>query len=113
MAVRAIHIQGGGEETHRAHEFVHGNSAKDLNIFEDVFRHLLLLAHRGLVGLAVSPGGPQEAQDRGSHGTTDRSSGMELHFASLAVRVQRRAVRRSKQIGACAVFSGYLFSRAK
>jgi hypothetical protein len=31
------------EKTHGRHEFVHRNPLEDLDVFEDVFRHLLLL----------------------------------------------------------------------
>src|ERR1019366_1096553 len=78
---------------HCAHEFIHGNSAQHLDVLENVFGHLWLLAHGSLVGLAVRPSGPEEAQDHCPHGTTDRSSGLELHFASLSRRAQKARSR--------------------
>ncbi len=113
MAVRAVHAQRSGEETHRAHEFVHGNSPEHLNVFEGFFRHLRLLIRAGLGGLAACPSGPQKAQNHGSHGTTDWSSGLELHFASLSRRARTARSRwRSKPIGACAVWSGLSIGHA-
>src|SRR4029077_5955866 len=83
VAVRAVHAQGCGEETHCPHEFVHGNSPQHLDVLEGFFRHLRFLTRVGLSGLAACPRGPQEAQDHGCRGTTDRSPEFKIHFASL------------------------------
>ena len=39
VAFRAVHAQSRGNKTHGAHELVHGESAKHLNILENVVRH--------------------------------------------------------------------------
>src|SRR5882762_6159374 len=93
VAVRAIHAQGSGEETHRPHEFVHGNPPEHLDVFEGFFRHLRLLIRARLGGLAACPSGPQEAHDHGSHGAMDRSTGLKLHLASFSRRARRARSR--------------------
>ena len=50
MAVAAVITQGGGKHSHRVHEFVHGNSFENLDVFEDGVRQLRVLVWRNLTG---------------------------------------------------------------
>src|ERR1700730_13299149 len=88
VAIRAVHAQGSREETHRPHEFVHGNPPEDLNVLEGFFRRFRLLIRASLDGLASCAGDSQEAQDYRSRGTTDRSPETELHNVSFPCRAR-------------------------
>ena len=39
MAFRAIQAEGGGEESHRIHEFIDRDAFKNLDILEYIFHH--------------------------------------------------------------------------
>ena len=39
MAFRAVQAEGGGKESHRVHEFIHGDAFKNLDILEYIFHH--------------------------------------------------------------------------
>src|SRR4029079_1332635 len=42
MAISAVQTCGGGNEPHRAHEFVYWNASEDLDILKHIFRHYRL-----------------------------------------------------------------------
>ena len=46
MAIGTVHACGGGEHSHRVHEFIDRNSLDDLKILEHVFGHLRPLSLR-------------------------------------------------------------------
>jgi len=59
VATGAVVAQGGSEESHGFHEFVDGNSFKDLDVLEELFGHQRL-GIRG--GLALSPWSNEQQQ---------------------------------------------------
>src|SRR4029077_16231356 len=73
-----------------SHEFVHGESAENLHVFENIVRHLGLFLWRGL---AVCRRKPEEQHGRHCNGFDDDSPGLEFHIAFLALpRIRERIV---------------------
>ena len=88
MAVGAVPGQRGGNESHRVHEFVDGDSPEHLDILEDVFCHRRLWFRDGL---SIRRSNTQQAERRHTRDNKYDSPPCQLQVASLAVRDESKA----------------------
>ena len=85
MTVDAVQADGGCKHPHRTHEFIHGNSLKDRNVFEDFFCHLRLGFLRCLTSHRSSG---DQASNEYSSGAQDRSPRSNSHGFLLLLTLE-------------------------